>query len=164
MARCPRTRLRRARPNFPRPAEVLTTRGRFSETGTNVQERGVDESDIIKTDGTHFYILRPQSLLIAEISEEGPLVEVGRIEFSDLGHRQELLIGSGKAIVVRQLNAITSSLKVDDEDLVGPDHELSYFREQAEVLEIDISDAAAPTLLRELNLDGRFPQRATGRR
>ncbi len=31
--------------------------GEVSETGTNVQERGVDESDIIKTDGTHFYIL-----------------------------------------------------------------------------------------------------------
>ena len=49
--------------------------GEVSETGTNIQERGVDESDIIKTDGTHFYILRPQSLLIAEISEDGPLVE-----------------------------------------------------------------------------------------
>lgn len=130
--------------------------GEVSETGTNVQERGVDESDIIKTDGTHFYILRPQSLLIAEISEEGPLIEVGRIHFSDLGYRQELLIGSGKAIVVRQLNPITGTLKVDDEDLVGLVHELSYSRRQSEVLEIDIGDATSPTLLRELNLDGRF--------
>ncbi len=141
---------------FPATGGGPDDEGEVSETGTNVQERGVDESDIIKTDGTHFYILRPQSLLIAEISEEGPLVEVGRIEFSDLGHRQELLIGSGKAIVVRQLNAITSTLNVDDDDLTRPDHELSYFREQSELLEIDISDATSPTLLRELNLDGRF--------
>ena len=136
--------------------ESAADEGEVSETGTNVQERGVDESDIIKTDGTHFYILRPQSLLIAEITEAGPLVEVGRIEFSDLGHRQELLIGSGKAIVVRQLSGIMSTLKVDDGELIRPEHELNYFREQSEVLEIDISDAASPTVLRELNLDGRF--------
>ncbi len=130
--------------------------GEVSDTGTNIQERGVDESDIIKTDGTHFYILRPQSLLIAEISEEGPLVEVGRIDFRNLGHRQELLIGSGKAIVVRQLDAISSTLTVDDEEILKPWSPLTYSREQSEVLEIDISEAGSPVLLRELDLDGRF--------
>ncbi len=135
---------------------VPADQGEVSETGTNVQERGVDESDIIKTDGTHFYILRPQSLLIAEISEEGPLVEVGRIDFRELGHRQELLIGAGKAIVVRQLNGVEATFEIDDDDLPKPQHPLTYYREQAEVLEIDISDAALPQLVRELNLDGRF--------
>ena len=130
--------------------------GEVSETGTNIQERGVDESDIIKTDGTHFYILRPQSLLIAETSENGPLVEVGRLEFSDFGRRQELLIGRDKAIVVRQLEAISATLRVDDDELARPSHELTYLREQSEVLEIDLSDASSPTLLRELNLHGRF--------
>ena len=129
--------------------------GVVSETGTNVQERGVDESDIIKTDGTHFYILRPQSLLIAEISENGPPVEVGRIEFSELGHRQELLIGSGKAVVVRQLDSATGIIKLDEE-LIKPGGDLTYARQRSEVLEIDVRDAASPTLLRELDLDGRF--------
>ncbi len=130
--------------------------GEVSETGTNVQERGVDESDIVKTDGTWFYILRPQSLLIAEISEDGPLVEAGRMAFREVGHRQELLIGNGTAIVVRQLNGVESTIEVDDEDLPKPDHPLTYFRDQAEILEIDISDSASPVLVRELNLDGRF--------
>lgn len=141
---------------FPATGGGPEDEGEVSETGTNVQERGVDESDIIKTDGTYFYILRPQSLLVGEISDEGPLVEAGRVEFSDLGHRQELLIGAGKAIVVRQLSSIPGALTVDDDDLTRPGHELTYHREQTEVLEIDISDAASPVLLRELNLDGRF--------
>ncbi|MCY4619334.1 MAG: beta-propeller domain-containing protein [Chloroflexi bacterium] len=135
--------------------ETASDEGVVSETGTNVQERGVDESDIIKTDGTHFYILRPQSLLIAKISENGPLVEVGRIEFSELGHRQELLIGSGKAVVVRQLDSAPGIIKLDEE-LIKPGGDLTYARQQSEVLEIDVSDAASPTLLRELDLDGRF--------
>jgi len=130
--------------------------GEVSETGTNIQERGVDESDIIKTDGTHFYILRPQSLLIAEISVDGPLVEVGRIDFSGRGYRQELLIGSGKAIVVRQLAAISAALEVDDDELVKPAHEIWYDRQQSELLEIDISDPSSPALVHELDLDGRF--------
>ena len=129
--------------------------GEVSETGTNVQERGVDESDIIKTDGTHFYILRPQSLLIAEISEDGPLVEVGRIDFSVLGYQQELLIGSGKAVVVRLLDTEPGIIRLD-EDLIKPEVDVTYWRQQSEVLEIDISDPASPSLLRELDLDGEF--------
>ncbi|MDE2744462.1 MAG: beta-propeller domain-containing protein [Chloroflexota bacterium] len=130
--------------------------GEVSDTGTNIQERGVDESDIIKTDGAHFYILRPQSLLIAEISADGPLVEVGRIDFSARGYRQELLIGSGKAIVVRQLAAISTSLEVDDDELIKPAHDIWYERQQAELLEIDIADPSSPALVHELDLDGRF--------
>ena len=141
---------------FPATGGGPADEGEVSETGTNIQERGVDESDIVKTDGTHFYILRPQSLLIAEISEDGPLVEVARIDFSERGYRQELLIGSGKAIVVRQLAAISSLLDIDDDDLVKPSHQLWYERQQSELLEIDISDPSSPVLVRELDLDGRF--------
>ncbi len=137
-------------------AGIPEDEGEVSETGTNVQERGVDESDIIKTDGTHFYILRPQSLLIAAISADGPLAEVGRIEFREIGHRQELLVGSGKAVVVRQLDALSQRIVVQDDQLIKPAHDVAYARAQTEVLEIDISDATSPTLMRELNLDGRF--------
>ena len=143
--------------------EAAADEGEVSETGTNVQERGVDESDIIKTDGTYFYILRPQSLLIAEISKDGPLSEVGRIRFKELGHRQELLIGDGKAVVVRQLSDIQATLKIDKavrdkqgDSFVEPTNPFSYSRAQSEVLEIDVSDPTSPSLLRELNLDGRF--------
>ena len=137
--------------------------GEISETGTNVQERGVDESDIIKTDGAYFYILRPQSLLIAEISEDGPLSEVGRIQFTELGRRQELLIGGGKAVVVRQLDDVEATIQIDTavrdrqgEGFVEPKTPFTYRRPQSEVLEIDTSDATSPSLLRELNLNGRF--------
>lgn len=141
---------------FPATGGGPDDEGEVSETGTNIQERGVDESDIIKTDGLHFYILRPQSLLIAEISDAGPLVEVGRIDFSAHGYRQELLIGDGKAIVVRQLAAVSSTLEVDNDDLVKPAHAIWYERQQSELLEIDISDPASPALVHELDLDGRF--------
>ncbi|MXX79948.1 MAG: hypothetical protein F4Y69_02825 [Chloroflexi bacterium] len=130
--------------------------GEISETGTNVQERGVDESDIIKTDGAYLYVLRPQSLLIAELADDGPPVEVGRIEFRAWAHRQELLIGADKAIVVRQLQGAVSGTPPDVGDIAQPTRPTVRVRDQSEILEIDLRDAASPRLLRELDLDGRF--------
>ena len=130
--------------------------GEVSETGTNVQERGVDESDIVKTDGEYLYVLRPQSLLIAELVEDGPPVEVGRLEFHDRGHRQELLIGAGKAIVVRQLEDTFFSYFPEVGDIARPSSVPERVRPHSEILEIDIGNAASPRLLRELDLDGTF--------
>ncbi len=130
--------------------------GEVSETGTNVQERGVDESDIVKTDGKYLYVLRPQSLLIAELAEDGPPVEVGRRDFQDWAYRQELLIGAGKAIVVRQLEDAVSRFLPEVGDIARPSWVPERVRPQSEILEIDIGNAASPQLLRELDLDGTF--------
>ena len=142
----------------PAPAD----QGEVSETGTNVQERGVDESDIIKTDGAYLYVLRPQSLLIARIDADGadgadgPVTEVGRIAFDDWAQRQELLIGDGKAVVVRQLDGLVSVFTPEVGDIARPMHPPERYRAQSEVLEIDLQRPGAPRLLRELDLDGEF--------
>ena len=130
--------------------------GEISETGTNVQERGVDESDIIKTDGAYLYVLRPQSLLIARINADGPVTEVGRIPFDAWAQRQELLIGAGKAVVVRQLEGDVSVFTPEVGDIARPMHLPERYRAQSEVLEIDLRRPSAPRLLRELDLDGEF--------
>ena len=130
--------------------------GEISETGTNVQERGVDESDIVKTDGAYLYVLRPQSLLIARINDDGPVTEVGRIEFDAWAQRQELLIGARKAIVVRQLEGAVSIFTPEVGEIARPAHLPERYRAQSEVLEIDLRRPAAPRLLRELDLDGEF--------
>ncbi len=130
--------------------------GEVSDTGTNVQVRGVDESDIIKTDGAYLYILRPQSLLVAEITSEGPPVEIARIEFASFSFRQELLIGSDRAVVVRQLAYAQTTLTVEQDDVPQPRWPVTYNRPQAEILEVGLADKSAPQLLRELDLHGRF--------
>lgn len=44
-----------------------------SETGTNVQEVGVDEPDVAKTDGDVIYRLRDNHLVITEVSGKNPI-------------------------------------------------------------------------------------------
>ena len=51
----------------PRPVEAAPPpSGPSHYTKTNVQERGVDEADIVKTDGKFVYTLRNNELLIAK--------------------------------------------------------------------------------------------------
>ena len=137
--------------------DAIADGGAISESGTNVQERGVDEPDIIKTDGSYLYVLRPQSLLIAEIVDGGGPVEVGRIHFDAFAHRQELLLGAGKALVVRQLDELIAAYDLElPDDVVRPRHQPKFYRSQSEVLEIDVSDPSSPALARELDLHGHF--------
>ena len=42
-------------------------------SGTNNQETGVDESDIVKTDGEHIYMLHGSDLKIIAVPEFGSL-------------------------------------------------------------------------------------------
>ena len=112
--------------------------GATSETGTNVQVLGVDESDIVKTDGAYIYLLRPQRLLVARIVEGASVEFAGELAFAGRCGAQQLLIAGGKQLALRQLNS-NDSYSV---------------RGRAELLEIDISEPARPQLLRELDPDG----------
>ncbi len=143
--------------------------GEVSETGTNVQVRGVDESDIVKTDGQRVYVLHRNALEIANIVEGGPVEFVGQISFDDHSWRQELLISGGKALVVRQLEDRESPAPFDlpagaaellnDRDLAWIEEVMEQrrvWRATTQVLELDISEASAPQMLRTLTLDGTF--------
>ncbi len=103
-----------------------------------MQVLGVDESDIVKTDGAYIYLLRPQRLLVARIIEGAAVEFVGELAFAGRRGAQQLLIAGGKQLALRQLNS-NDSYSV---------------RGRAELLEIDISEPARPQLLRELDLDG----------
>jgi uncharacterized secreted protein with C-terminal beta-propeller domain len=50
-------------------------------TGTNLQEAGVDESDLVKTDGEYFYIASNDTLNIVRAAD--PLEIVGRIALEE---------------------------------------------------------------------------------
>jgi uncharacterized secreted protein with C-terminal beta-propeller domain len=51
-----------------------------SYSATNIQVAGVDEADVIKTDGKYIYHLAGDTLYITEAAEDGSLTSVGEIE------------------------------------------------------------------------------------
>lgn len=72
--------------------------GSFS--GTNVQEQGVDESDMVKTDGTYIYSVNNMTLNILQAVPAGGMALAGHLDL-DLPAR-DLYLLNGKVIVLSQ--------------------------------------------------------------
>ena len=125
--------------------------GSRSEGGTNVQVAGVDESDIVKTDGSHLYIARGDRLHVARIREGGAdfiaFLRLGGAGGSEGGPRELLIAGD-------TLLAIGSSF---DEALPFNSGRFRPRRgDRVWVFEIDISDPAQPRIRRSLHSYGAF--------
>ena len=129
----------------------------FSET--NVQVEGIDEADIIKTDGEYFYVfdLNRNSIYIVRakgsemkltaavpVSEEFDGNETGR-EMYLLGNRLVLLV---------------SGFRIEEKSEYSKNagEYIPYIRENAvtKVFTYDITDKSAPKLLSSLEQDGRM--------
>lgn len=118
-----------------------------SFTSTNIQEAGVDEADIVKTDGTYLYIASGATLRIVRAVPAGELAAIGRVDFDD-GYVNELYLYGDRAI------AIVSGFGFRDggpEILIWPPY---YQNSNISVYEIDISDPANPAITGRIDLDG----------
>jgi hypothetical protein len=97
-------------------------------SGTNTQEVGVDEGDIVETDGVHVYVASTDGLRIVSVADADVVAEP---ELPQGAH--QLLLDGGRLVVV------TSSWGG------APDTIVSLF---------DVSDPTSPDLLRRSHLEG----------
>ena len=72
-------------------------------SGTNNQEKGVDEADIIKLDGKFFYILKDSTLTILAIPEFGQLEPASVVNLASPG--SGILLHGDRALVIAQEDA-----------------------------------------------------------
>ncbi len=70
----------------------------FSETTT--QEEGVDEADVVKTDGSYIYVIDSGTLHIAHVSPVEELAQVASVELD--GYGREIYLHGGKLIAVTE--------------------------------------------------------------
>lgn len=97
-------------------------------SGTNTQDVGVDEGDIVETDGTYVYVANADGLRIVSVADASVVAQPELPE----GTHQMLLDGD-------RLIVVTSAWSG------APDTIVSLF---------DVSDPANPTLLRRSHLEG----------
>jgi hypothetical protein len=101
-----------------------------SYSSTNTQEVGVDEGDVVETDGSYVYTAGPDGVRIVEVA--GATV-VERLDVPDGDH--QLLLDGDRLVVTTQ--SWTS----------GEETVVSVF---------DVADPTSPTLLRRSHLEGRL--------
>lgn len=114
----------------------------FSET--NVQEAGVDEPDLVKTDGEYLYLAQRGELTIVDSwpSEESHKVSSLPIE----GYPYSLFLRGDRALV------FSSDYDLSDD---GPAAGFRY-GQGTRLTVVDVADRAAPTVLREIDIEGWF--------
>ena len=133
--------------------------GDFS--GTNVQVAGVDEPDIVKTDGNRILAVAQGRLHYVDVSGEAPqyLGSVDLVGESGSGWGQEIFIRDDRAMVFStgyadRLEPVSAS------DLEG-DHVIAedvIFRGSpvALIQEVDLSDPASMEVVSELRVEGQY--------
>jgi len=136
----------------PMMAVADTTTASFTEvTGTNTQESGVDELDRIEADTSgNFYVLDGRHLVVANGLPPEGLREVANINLGDVGHPHGLMLDEATAQLVVVLTG---------QALIGPARN-SFIAPEilanpvVQLLFIDVSDPANPTIDRRLAIDG----------
>ncbi|MDD5901453.1 MAG: beta-propeller domain-containing protein [Lachnospiraceae bacterium] len=132
----------------------------FSET--NVQVEGIEESDIIKTDGKYFYILDGNRNVIHIVSAKGGAMELLSDISVDTGMygnetgREMYLAGERLVLLISGFR--TEEAEKDQFLDNTKDAYFLYNREYAvtRVVTYDISDRTAPKLVSSLEQDGRL--------
>ena len=111
---------------------------------TNVQEAGVDEPDLVKTDGRYVYAAVTGVLRIVDVGGAEPRV-VGTLKLG--GYSQEmLLVGDRVVLFSTPLYGVAQPLVAD----------IAPVDPGTTITEVDVSDRTRPRLVRELEVEGSY--------
>ncbi|MEQ6900656.1 beta-propeller domain-containing protein [Nocardioides sp. YIM 152588] len=108
--------------------DVATKRQVSSETGTNVQEAGVDEPDTVKTDGEVLVRVRGGELVVHDVGgsgdPSGAAPEIGALRLTGFAEPELLLAGDTVVVVGRDRVAARPGVgtRVATVDLADPAH------------------------------------------
>ena len=127
-------------------------------SGTNNQVQGVDEADLVKSDGYHLYALNGNRLHIFGTPNFGDLVPESVTQLE--GHPTEMLMDATANRVV--VFSIIDVYSLPDghplKQLVGWQDDQWYWRisQLTKITVLDITDRTAPKLVREVYFEGWY--------
>ena len=121
-------------------------------SGTNLQEAGVDESDVIKTDGTNLYVLARQKLDIVRALPADGMTLASHLDLDLPG--KELYLHDSQAIVLAQPSSYYGYYYGDANPSGGAENPWLQDQETFDVYVIDVADPAAPSQVKKYSFQG----------
>ena len=136
-----------------------------AHSATNVQVAGVDEADLVETDGEHLYIISGKDLVIVKAGVSEELQVVSRVQLDERpvgmylsGDRLALVSSSamagfgspfrlGRPLIWSGMPLFTDDLAFSPQEIKPP---------ATTVTLLDITDRAAPTLVHKTEMDGQL--------
>lgn len=125
----------------------------YSKTNTQVQ--GVDEADIVKTDGTYIYYLTNEKLTIINTENASQMKEMSTIKFDETFTPEELFLNNDKIIVIgTRYEYDKTERKIGiDEDYLYPNYmDKTYTSAKL----YNVKDKINPTLERTVEVEGDY--------
>ena len=124
-------------------------------TGTNVQERGVDEADMVKSDGKYVYTVSGREVVIARSWPASSAHIVARFQLPAQVTPQQLFLAGDRLVVLSYVFEQTTTAKGDriGRPIRGDDY---FYGTRMTVL--DIADRARPRVVHEADVEGWMAQ------
>jgi uncharacterized secreted protein with C-terminal beta-propeller domain len=114
---------------------------------TNVQEAGVDEPDIVKSDGARIFAIAGGRLYAVDASGAEPRL-VGSLPLSTEGSDDQLFLSGDRLLVLSHRGYV---IYEDVATEIAPSYPL-----QTTLTEIDVSDPSSMRIVRTLSVDGNL--------
>jgi serpin B len=136
--------------------EGLTPAGDDNYSQTNIQEVGVDESDVVKTDGANFYVSDQKSFHVVDISDPMQVVATRTVN----GDVESLYLYDQKLIVLYTLARAGGEPWPDvalpaSDGLFGMPYWIPVEKRQGVAI-FDISDPSNPDNIKTVEFDGHL--------
>jgi hypothetical protein len=132
-------------------------------SGTNNQETGADEADLLKTDGYYMYTLNGSELFIVGIPEFGQIGATARLAIE--GYPGEILLAKetpdGRAVKAAVFSSIYT-YELDEKhplaDRITSDDSIGYYPSAVltKITVVDLADALNPRVARQFYLEGSY--------
>lgn len=136
-------------------ASSSTPAGSNDYSGTNVQVEGVDEGDVVKTDGEYIYQVNGRRIVIAKAYPAGDMELASVVSFADAGFSpQELYIEGNRLVVIGQSRTQTPIHAKDSANTGAFYPETSIYT--VKTIIYDITDRKNVKQVRETELDGSY--------
>ena len=128
-------------------------------SGTNVQVAGVDEPDLVKTDGTHILSIVNGVLRYVDVSGDAPRL-LGQLTLEG-GWDQRFFVSGDRAFVFSNGDIYAMPFFTEGDARIMPPY--GYGNQVTIVQEIDLSNPSAMKVSRTLRIDGSYlSSRAVG--
>ena len=135
-------------PNASSAPDAAAKESAPSYSTTNVQEEGVDEPDLVKTDGATIFTVVSDTLYAVAATGPGAPRIAGSLKLSRSGG--DLLLHGQRLLVIQSAAAIF------DRPVAAPRLAVAPVAGQTLITEVDVRDPAALKVARTLTLDGQY--------
>lgn len=140
----------------PAPAQDTTSAKSADYSTTNTQVQGVDEADLVKTDGTYLYQATSEQIRIVQAVPANEMKVASRIDYAG-GKFQplELYVDDYRLVVIGQ-SYETLATKVSAAPSAKKIARRTYDHQMVKAKVYDITNKQQPRLTRELDVEGHY--------